>query len=252
MNHRAVWAIYCFEIAKAWQVPLQSMAAPVITAALYFAVFGSALGHLQEVHGVGYGSFIVPGLTLLTVLTNAVSGASFSIFFQKYSGTIYEILAAPITPAEIIASHVAASTTKSIALALCIVPTAKIFVTFEIMHPLLSLIYLVITAATFSMLGFVIGAAAKGFERLEVIPMLIITPLTFLGGSFYSLGVLSPLWQRMSLINPLLYIINGMRWCFYGISDVPPIASLWVLLCAFSLSALCATWIFKPGRDISL
>jgi len=251
MNLRAVRAIYCYELAKAWQVPIQSLAAPVITTSLYFLVFGSAFkAQLVAFQGVGYAAFIVPGFIMLSLLTESIANASFSIFFQKYSGTIYEILTAPVTSLELIASHVAATATKSMALALCILLTARLFVRFDIAHPLLTLLYLVFSAATFSLLGFIVGVLAKGFERLQVIPMLVITPLTFLGGSFYSLNVLPEFWQRLSLLNPVLYLVNGLRWYFYGVADVAPTGSWLVLASTFVLAALAAAWIFSVGRGV--
>ena len=251
MNFRAVWAIYRYEISKAWQVPIQSLAAPVITTSLYFVVFGFAFDRkLVAIQGLSYAAFIVPGLIMLSLLTESIANGSFSIFFQKYSGTIYEILAAPVSSLELVTSYVAATASKSIVLALCILLTAKLFVAFSILHPAFLLLYIVLAAATFSLLGFIIGVLAKGFERLQVIPLLIITPLTFLGDSFYSLATLPTLAQQLSLLNPILYLVNGLRWCFYGVTDVPPSASLIVLATTFTLAAVSATIIFSVGRGI--
>src|SRR5690606_246181 len=218
MNLRAMQAIYAFEMSRTRRTLLQSIVAPVISTALYFVVFGAALGtRISEVQGIGYGSFIVPGLIMLSVLTHSISNASFGIYFPRFSRTIYEILSAPVSYWEITFSFVAAAATKSILLALIILVTARIFVHFSIDHPFWMLTFLVLTAFSFSLFGFIIGIWADNFEKLQLVPMLIITPLTFLGGSFYSIDMLPPFWQNISLFNPVVYLISGFRWSFYGI-----------------------------------
>ena len=221
MNTHAVRAIYMFEMARAWRTLMQSIVSPVLSTSLYFVVFGAAIGsRITQIDGVSYGAFIVPGLVMLSILTQSISNASFGIYFPRFAGTIYEILSAPISPFEIVLGYVGAAATKSTILGLIILATSALFVPLHIAHPIWMLTFLILTALTFSMFGFVIGIWAEGFEKLQVIPLLVITPLTFLGGTFYSLKMLPPFWQSVSLLNPLVYLISGFRWSFYEISDV--------------------------------
>ena len=248
MNWRAIWAIYGFEMARTGRTLVQSIVAPVITTSLYFVVFGAAIGtRIAHIEGVQYGAFIVPGLVMLTLLTQSVANASFGIYFPRFIGTIYELLSAPISAFEIVIGYVGAAATKSVILGLVILATAFFFVQLRIAHPIWMLAFLVLTAMTFSLLGFIIGLWADGFEQLQFVPLLIITPLTFLGGTFYSIDVLPPVWQTVSLFNPVVYLISGFRWSFYEIADVHVGVSL--AMTAFFL-ALCLGaiwWIFKTG-----
>jgi ABC-2 type transport system permease protein len=249
MNAYAVLAIYKFEMARWWRTLMQSLIAPVISTTLYFIVFGSAIGsRFTEVDGVGYGSFIVPGLIMLTVLMQSVSNGSFGIFFPKFiSGTIYELLSAPISPLEIVISYVGAAATKSVIIGFVILATAAVFVPIRIEHPLWMLAFLVLTSFTFSLLGFIIGIWADGFDKLQIVPLLIITPLTFLGGSFYSISMLPPLWQTVTLFNPVVYLVSGFRWAFYDIADV---GVGWSLAATALFLAIClgiVAWMFKTG-----
>src|SRR3954467_1371476 len=221
MNFRAVQAIYLFEMARTWRTLLQSIVSPVVSTSLYFVVFGAAIGsRITEVQGVSYGTFIVPGLVMLSVLTQSIANASFGIYFPKFVGTIYELLSAPISYIEIVLGYVGAAATKSIVLGLIILATAGLFVPLQIAHPVWMIAFLILTAVTFSLFGFIIGIWADGFEKLQVIPLLIITPLTFLGGSFYSINMLPPFWQAISHANPIVYLVSGFRWSFYGVADV--------------------------------
>ena len=248
MNFYAIRAIYFFELARTWRTLMQSIASPVISTSLYFVVFGSAIGsRMTEIDGISYGAFIVPGLIMLALLTESISNASFGIYMPKFSGTIYEILSAPISYVEIIIGYVGAAATKSIILGLLILATARLFVSFEIAHPLWMIIFLVLTAVTFSLFGFIIGVWADGFEKLQIIPMMIITPLTFLGGSFYSISMLPPLWQSITLFNPVVYLISGFRWSFYGVSDVNVTISVAMTLVFLLLCLTTVWWIFKTG-----
>jgi ABC-2 type transport system permease protein len=247
-NRYGVKAIYKFEMARALRTLWQSLATPVITTSLYFVVFGAAIGsRMAEVEGVPYGAFIVPGLIMLSLFTESIFNASFGIFFPKFTGTIYEILSAPVSYLEVVLAYVGAAATKSIVLGLIILTTASFFVPIRILHPGWMLTFLVITAATFSLFGFIIGLWAKGFEQLQFIPMLIVTPLTFLGGAFYSIDMLPPAWRTITLFNPVVYLISGMRWSFYGVSDVALGASLAVTLGFFALCIAVVGWIFKTG-----
>ena len=248
MNFRAVRAIYLFEMARTWRTLLQSIVSPVVSTSLYFVVFGAAIGsRITSVEGVSYGTFIVPGLVMLSVLTQSIANASFGIYFPKFVGTIYELLSAPISYFEIVLGYVGAAATKSIILGLIILATAGLFVPLHILHPVWMLTFLVLTAVTFSLFGFIIGVWADGFERLQVVPALIITPLTFLGGSFYSINILPPAWRVVTLFNPVVYLISGFRWSFYGKGDVSVAASLGftALFIAACLAAL--VWIFRTG-----
>ncbi|MDB5440697.1 MAG: sugar transporter permease, partial [Caulobacteraceae bacterium] len=221
MNIHAVRAIYLFEMHRTWRTLWQSVVSPVISTTLYFVVFGSAMGgRVQEIGGVPYGQFIVPGLVMLSILTQSISNASFGIYFPKFTGTIYEILSAPISAMEIVIGYVGAAASKSIILAVIILATARLFVPLHIDHPLAMIAFLLLTAVTFSLLGFIIGIWAEGFEALQIVPLLIITPLTFLGGSFYSVSMLPPFWRTLTLFDPVLYLISGFRWSFFGLTDV--------------------------------
>ncbi|MCY7319911.1 MAG: ABC transporter permease [Ramlibacter sp.] len=248
MNLHAIRAIYRFEMARTLRTLMQSIISPVVSTALYFVVFGSAIGsRIPEVGGVSYGAFIVPGLVMLSLLTQSISNASFGIYFPKFTGTIYELLSAPISTLEIVISYVGAAATKSIALGIVILATAALFVPLKILHPGWMLTFLVLTAVTFSLLGFIIGIWADGFEKLQFIPSLIVTPLTFLGGTFYSIDMLPPFWQTVSLFNPVVYLVSGFRWSFYGISDVGVGISLAVTLLFLAICLAGVVWIFRTG-----
>ena len=248
MNFYAVRAIYLFEMSRTWRTLLQSIVSPVISTSLYFVVFGSAIGsRITEVGGVSYGAFIVPGLIMLMLLTQSVSNASFGIYFPRFTGTIYELLSAPVSYFEVVLGYVGAAASKSIMLGLIILATAGLFVPLQIVHPVWMLFFLVLTAVTFSLLGFIIGIWADGFEKLQLAPLLIITPLTFLGGSFYSIDMLPPFWQKVTLFNPVVYLISGFRWSFYGVADVSLAASLGMILVFLSLALAVIGWIFKTG-----
>ena len=248
LNVHAIRAIYAFEMARTRRTLMQSVISPVVSTSLYFVVFGAAIGsRIPEVDGIGYGAFLVPGLIMLSLLTQSISNASFGIYFPKFTGTIYELLSAPISYVEIVLSYVGAAATKSIVLGLIILATAALFVPLEIEHPLWMMLFLVLTAVTFSLVGFVIGIWADGFERLQVIPLLIVTPLTFLGGSFYSIDMLPPFWRTLSLFNPVVYLVSGFRWSFFGTADVSVALSLAVTLTFLVVSAAIVAWIFRTG-----
>ncbi|MDQ2915682.1 MAG: ABC transporter permease [Casimicrobiaceae bacterium] len=248
MNSQAMRAIYGFEMARTRRTVMQSVISPVISTSLYFVVFGAAIGsRIQQIDGISYGAFIVPGLIMLSLLTQSISNASFGIYFPKFTGTIYELLSAPVSYLEIVVSYVGAAATKSIILGLIILATAGLFVPLQVAHPAWMILFLVLTAVTFSLLGFIIGIWADGFEKLQVVPLLIITPLTFLGGSFYSINMLPPVWQKVTLLNPVVYLISGFRWSFYGIADVSVGVSL-VMTMVFLVAFLAIiAWIFKTG-----
>ena len=247
-NWHAVRAIYKFEMARALRTLWQSVVTPVITTSLYFVVFGTAIGsRMSEVDGVPYGAFIVPGLIMLSLFTQSISNASFGIYFPKFTGTIFELLSAPVSYVEIVIAYVGAAATKSIVLGLIILATASLFVPIGILHPGWMIAFLVLTAATFSLFGFIIGLWAKGFEQLQFIPMLIVTPLTFLGGAFYSIDMLPPTWRTVTLFNPVVYLISGFRWSFYESSDVSVGVSLAMTLGFFLLCLGVVGWIFKTG-----
>jgi ABC-2 type transport system permease protein len=251
MNLRAVGAIYTFEMARTGRTLLQSIVSPVISTTLYFVVFGAAIGsRITEIEGVSYGEFIVPGLIMLTLLTQSVMNASFGIYFPRFTGTIYEILSAPVSFFEVALGYVGAAATKSIILGLIILATARAFVPLHIAHPLWMLAFLVLTAITFSLLGFIIGIAADGFERLQVVPLLVITPLTFLGGSFYSINVLPPLWQTVTLFNPVVYLVSGFRWSFFQVADVNVGVSLAAVVFFLAACLAAVWWIFKTGYKL--
>jgi ABC-2 type transport system permease protein len=248
MNVHAIRAIFFFEMSRTWRTLLQSIVSPVISTSLYFVVFGAALGsRLTTIDGINYGAFIVPGLIMLSLLTQSISNASFGIFFPKFTGTIYEILSAPVSYIEIVIGYVGAAASKSILLGLIILITARMFVAFEIVHPLWMVVFLMLTAVTFSLFGFIIGIWADGFEKLQLVPLLIVTPLTFLGGSFYSIDMLPPVWRTITLVNPVVYLVSGFRWSFYGSSDVSVGVSLSMTM-AFLILCLATVWrIFKTG-----
>ena len=251
MNLHAIKAIYIFELARTWRTLMQSIASPVISTSLYFIVFGSAIGsRMVEIEGVSYGAFIVPGLIMLSILTESIMNASFGIYMPKFSGTIYEVLSAPISAFEIVVGYVGAAATKSVILGLIILATARLFVDFSILHPFWMIGFLVLTSVAFSLLGFVIGVWADGWEKLQIVPMMIVTPLAFLGGSFYSISMLPELWQKITLFNPVVYLISGFRWSFYGISDVDVGVSLGATF-GFVLICLAAIWaIFRTGYKL--
>jgi ABC-2 type transport system permease protein len=248
VNRHAIGAIYAFEMARTFRTLLQSIASPVISTSLYFVVFGSAIGsRMTAIDGIKYGAFIVPGLTMLSLLSESISNASFGIYLPRFSGAIYEVLSAPISALEIVCGYVGAAATKSVMLGIIILVTARLFVAYEIVHPLWMASFLILTAVTFSLFGFMIGIWADGFEKLQLVPLLIITPLTFLGGSFYSINMLPPLWRKLTLFNPVVYLVSGFRWSFFGVSDVSPELSL-VATLGFMLICLGAVgWIFKTG-----
>jgi ABC-2 type transport system permease protein len=251
MNTYAVHAIYRFEMARTWRTLFQSIVSPVISTSLYFVVFGSAIGsRMAEIEGVTYGSFIVPGLIMLSILTQSISNASFGIFFPKFTGTIYELLSAPVSYVEIILGYVGAAATKSIILGLIILATAALFVPVHIAHPLWMMMFLVLTAVTFSLFGFIIGVWAGNFEKLQIIPLLIVTPLAFLGGSFYSVSMLPPFWQTVTLANPVLYLVSGFRWSFYELADVSLAVSVGMIAVFLALCMFAVWWIFKTGYHV--
>ena len=248
MNVHAIRAIYTFEMARTGRTLLQSIISPVISTSLYFVVFGAAIGsRIPEVEGISYGAFIVPGLIMLSLLTQSISNASFGIYFPRFTGTIYELLSAPVSYLEIVLSYVGAAATKSVILGLIILATAALLVPLRVEHPLWMLLFLVLTSVTFSLFGFIIGIWADGFEKLQLIPLLIITPLTFLGGSFYSIDMLPPFWQTVTLLNPVVYLISGFRWSFYGIADVSVGVSLTMIGVFLAISLAIVAWIFKTG-----
>jgi len=248
VNQYALWAIYKTEMARTFRTLLQSIVSPVISTSLYFVVFGAAIGsRIQEVNGIPYGAFIVPGLIMLSLLTQSIANASFGIYFPKFTGTIFELLSAPVSYIEIVIAYVGAAATKSIALGLIILLTASLFVPLNIQHPIWMLAFLVLTALTFSLFGFIIGIWANGFEQLQLVPLLIITPLTFLGGSFYSIDMLPPVWRTISLFNPVVYLVSGFRWSFFGQSDVGVEISLAATLGFLTLCLAVVGWIFKTG-----
>jgi ABC-2 type transport system permease protein len=248
MNFYAIKAIYKFEMARTWRTIAQSIVSPVVSTSLYFVVFGSAIGsRMSDIGGVSYGAFLVPGLIMMSLLTQSISNASFGIYFPRFTGTIYEVLSAPVSPTEIVLGYVGAAATKAIMVGSIILLTATLFVDMHIMHPLSMLVFLVMTAMTFSMFGFIIGIWADNFEKLNIIPLLIVMPLTFLGGSFYSISMLPEFWQKVSLFNPVVYLVSGFRWSFYEISDVNVSVSFLMTLFFLSVCILVLHWIFKTG-----
>ena len=251
MNIYAIRAIYYFEMARTRRTLMQSIAAPVISTVLYFVVFGAAIGgHMMKVDGVVYGAFIIPGLIMMSLMTQSIANASFGIYMPQFSGTIYEVLSAPISAVEIVAGYVGAAATKSIILGVLILITARFFVVFEIVHPLFMIVFLVLIAVTFSMFGFIIGIWADGFEKLQIVPLLVVTPLAFLGGSFYSIRMLPDAWQTVALFNPVVYLISGFRWSFYGSADMPVEISVGMALVFLSICMAIIYWIFKTGYKL--
>jgi ABC-2 type transport system permease protein len=251
VNFHAIRAIYHFEMARFRRTLMQSIASPVLSTSLYFIVFGSAIGsRMASVDGVGYGAFIVPGLIMLSILTESISNASFGIYMPKFTGSIYELLSAPVSAIETVIGYVGAAATKSILLGIVILVTARLFVDFSVMHPVWMVAFLVLTSVTFSLFGFIIGIWADSFQKLQVIPLMVVTPLAFLGGSFYSINMLPPFWQTVALFNPVVYLVSGFRWSFYGIADVGVGLSLAMTL-VFMLACLAAVgWIFRTGYKI--
>lgn len=248
MNLHAIRAIYRFEMARTGRTLMQSIASPVLSTSLYFVVFGAAIGsRMDAVDGVSYGAFIIPGLIMLTLLTESISNASFGIYLPKWSGTIYELLSAPVSFVEVLIGYVGAAATKSVVLGLLILLTARFFVAYEIAHPFWMFGFLVLTAVTFSLFGFIIGVWANDFQKLQVVPLMIVTPLTFLGGSFYSINMLPPVWQTIALFNPVVYLISGFRWSFYDISDVNAALSFGMTIGFMCLCLVAVWWIFKTG-----
>lgn len=251
MNIRSVLTIFLFEMSRMWRTIGGSIASPVLSTSLYFVVFGSAIGsRITSIDGVDYGSFIVPGLVMLSVLTQSITNASFGIYFPKFTGTIYEVLSAPISYVEIVCGFVGAAAAKSIIIAILILITANFFVPLHVEHPFWMFFILIMTSITFSLFGFIIGIWADGFEKLQVIPLLIITPLTFLGGSFYSIKMLPPLWQKISMLNPVVYLISGFRWSFYGKADVDIKVSALIIFSILITCLLIIRWVFKTGYRI--
>jgi ABC-2 type transport system permease protein len=248
MNVYAIRAIYGFELARTWRTLMQSIASPVLSTSLYFIVFGAAIGsRMTAIDGVSYGAFIVPGLMMLSILTESISNSSFGIYMPRFAGTIFEVLSAPISAVEIVIGYVGAAATKSIILGAIILATARLFVSFSILHPVWMIGFLVLTSVTFSFFGFIIGVWADGWEKLQIVPMLIVTPLTFLGGSFYSISMLPPLWQKIALVNPVVYLVSGFRWSFYGTSDVNVWVSFGMTLLFLLLCVGAVGWIFRTG-----
>ena len=252
MNLHAIRAIYGFEMARTRRTLMQSIISPVLSTSLYFIVFGAAIGsRIPEIGGVSYGAFIVPGLVMLSLLTQSISNASFGIYFPRFVGTIYELLSAPVSYIEILVAYVGAAATKSIVLGLIILATAGLFVPLRIEHPVWMLVFLVLTSVTFSLVGFIIGIWADNFEKLQVVPLLIVTPLTFLGGSFYAIDMLPPFWQTVALFNPVVYLVSGFRWSFYGLADVSLALSLGMTALFLALSLGVVAWIFKTGYRLN-
>jgi len=251
MNFQAVIAIYKFEMARTRRTLFQSVVSPVIATSLYFIVFGAAIGsRITEIEGVSYGSFIVPGLIMLSLKTQSIANASFGIFFPKFTGTIYELLSAPVSYFEIVLGHVGAASTKSIVLGLIILGTAGFFVPLHVAHPVWMMLFLVLTSVTFSLFGFIIGIWAYNFEQIQIIPLLVVTPLVFLGGSFYSIDMLPPFWQNVTLFNPVMHLISGFRWSFYEIADVGLTTSLLMIIGFLAACMLTVWWIFKTGYQV--
>jgi ABC-2 type transport system permease protein len=248
MNRHAILAIYRFEMARTFRTLAQSIASPVISTTLYFVVFGAAIGgRVGEIDGIAYGAFIIPGLVMLSLLSESISNAAFGIYMPRWSGTIYEVLSAPVSVVEIVLGYVGAAATKSVMIGTIILLTARLFVPYEVAHPLWMVVFLVLTAVTFSLFGFILGVWADGFEKLQIIPLLVVTPLTFLGGAFYSITMLPEPWQQLSLFNPVVYLVSGFRWAFFGSADVDIAISLGMTLAFLVACLLFVTWIFRTG-----
>jgi ABC-2 type transport system permease protein len=251
VNVPAIRAIYKFELSRTWRTLMQSIASPVLSTSLYFIVFGSAIGsRMAQIEGITYGAFIVPGLIMLTVLNESISNASFGIYLPKFTGTIYELLSAPVSVVEVVIGYVGAAATKSVILGTIILVTARMFVDFGVVHPVWMITFLLLTSITFSLFGFIIGVWADGFEKLQIVPLMIVTPLTFLGGSFYSLRMLPPLWQKLTLFNPVVYLVNGFRWSFYGVSDVNAGLSVGMTVGFMLLCLTAVWWMFRTGYKL--
>ncbi len=251
MNIYAIKAIYKFEMARTWRTLMQSIASPIISTSLYFIVFGAAIGsRMGEIEGVNYGAFIIPGLIMLSLMTESISNASFGIYLPKFSGTIFEVLSAPVSYIEIIIGYVGAAATKSVILGVLILITARFFVPYDVEHPIWMFGFLILTAVTFSLFGFIVGVWADGFEKLQIIPLMIVTPLTFLGGTFYSIKMLPPIWQKITLFNPVVYLVSCFRWSFYGVADVNVIVSFGMTLLFLAICILLVWWIFKTGYKL--
>lgn len=251
MNIYAIKAIYKFEMARTWRTLMQSIASPIISTSLYFIVFGAAIGpRMGEIEGVNYGAFIIPGLIMLSLMTESISNASFGIYMPKFAGTIFEVLSAPVSYIEILIGYVGAAATKSVILGVLILLTARIFVPYEIEHPFWMIGFLILTAVTFSLFGFIIGVWADGFEKLQIIPLMIITPLTFLGGTFYSIKMLPPIWQTITLFNPVVYLVSCFRWSFYGVADVNVVISFAMTVLFLVICVAIVWWIFKTGYKL--
>ncbi|SFR45087.1 ABC-2 type transport system permease protein [Marinobacter daqiaonensis] len=248
MNLYGIRAIYKFEMARMWRTLMQSVASPVISTSLYFVVFGSAIGsRMGDIDGISYGAYIIPGLIMLTLLMQSISNASFGIYMPRFSGTIYEVLSAPVSYVEVVLGYVGAAATKSVILGLIILATARLFVDYSVLHPFWMLAFLVLTAITFSLFGFIIGIWADGFEKLQIVPLMIVTPLVFLGGTFYSIDMLPEVWQTITLFNPVVYLISGFRWAFYGVSDIHIGISVAMILVFLTLCMVLISWIFRTG-----
>ena len=253
MNYHGIKAIYLFEMNRTWRTIMQSIASPVLSTSLYFIVFGTAIGsRMGEIDGISYGAFIIPGLVMMTLLTQSVSNASFGIYFPKFSGTIYELLSAPVSYVEILLGYVGAAATKSVLVGVLILITARFFVEYQIEHPFWMVSFLLLTSVTFCLFGFIIGIWADGFEKLQLIPLMFITPLAFLGGSFYSINMLPPIWQTITLFNPVVYLISGFRWSFYGVSDVNVEISLAMTVLFLVICLFVVRWIFKTGYRLKM
>ncbi|WP_372658342.1 ABC transporter permease [Hydrogenophaga sp.] len=251
MNTHGIRAIYRFEMARAFRTRMQSIASPVISTSLYFIVFGSAIGsRMGDIDGISYGAFIIPGLVMLSLLNESISNASFGIYMPKWSGTVYELLSAPVSWFEALVGYVGAAATKSMMLGLLILATARLFVPYEIAHPFWMFGFLLLTSVSFSLFGFIIGLWADDFQKLQVVPLMIVTPLTFLGGAFYSINMLPPLWQKLSLINPVVYLISGFRWSFYGVADVHIAVSAGMTLAFLGICLVLVWWLFKSGYKL--
>lgn len=248
MNLYGILAIYKFEMARMWRTLMQSVASPVISTSLYFVVFGSAIGsRMGDIDGISYGAYIIPGLIMLTLLMQSISNASFGIYMPRFSGTIYEVLSAPVSHVEVVIGYVGAATTKSVILGLIILATARLFVDYTVLHPFWMVSFLILTAVTFSLFGFIIGVWADGFEKLQIVPLMIVTPLVFLGGTFYSIDMLPEVWQTITLFNPVVYLISGFRWAFYGVSDIHIGISVTMIMVFLTLCMLLIRWIFRTG-----
>lgn len=248
MNLYGTLAIYKFEMARMWRTLMQSVASPVISTSLYFVVFGSAIGsRMGDIDGISYGAYIIPGLIMLTLLMQSISNASFGIYMPRFSGTIYEVLSAPVSHVEVVIGYVGAAATKSVILGLVILATARLFVDYSVLHPFWMFSFLVLTSITFSLFGFIIGVWADGFEKLQIVPLMIVTPLVFLGGTFYSIDMLPEIWQTITLFNPVVYLISGFRWAFYGVSDIHIGISVAMIMVFLTLCMLLIGWIFRTG-----